>query len=482
MNLRLFGKNAVIYAVGSMALRGVSFLLIPLYTHALSLSEYGMLATILLTIQILITLIDIGIRSGIIRFQTQYENENLPGTFLGSAVLLNLIGGGVVTFITVLFFKPVFRSVLHLESVTEFIILTCLAAVAQSLCINIMTHYRARNEGMKYMIANGAVALLLIIANVVLVLIFKEGIRGILLALIVTYGAAWMFISIAIFMKIGFSVSYRIMRQLFVFGFPLIFAMSGDLITGTTAVYFLSYFSNLEVVAIYSLGLKIAQIAGVMLILPFQMAYEPFVFANIGQKGIRETISKLVTYLMLAFTFVGFGIVFIFKDLIYLMAPPEYAPAYNIVFLLLPGIALMGIQYVGQSLLHIKNKTHVTGIVITGVTIISVILNYFFIQAWGMYGVVIVFIFANLASALILMMLGMKQFPIRLEKRRLIQVIAIFILLMSAVFYFQNTAQIVYYSLFPFLAGMLIIFILYGKFFENDEKIMIKSLIENRMG
>ncbi|MGD9899090.1 MAG: lipopolysaccharide biosynthesis protein [Calditrichaceae bacterium] len=481
MNLRLFGKNAVIYAVGSMALRGVSFLLIPLYTHALSLSEYGMLATILLTIQILITLIDIGIRSGIIRFQTQYEKENLPGTFLGSAVLLNLIGGGVVTFITVLFFKPVFRIVLHLESVTEIIVLTCLAAVAQSLCVNIMTHYRARNEGMKYMIANGAVAVLLMIANIIFLLILKEGIRGILWALITTYGAAWLIISLTIFMKIGFRVSINVMRQLFVFGFPLIFAMSGDLITGTTAVYFLSYFSNLEVVAIYSLGLKIAQIAGVILIIPFQMAYEPFVFANIGQSGIRETISKLVTYLMLAFTFVGFGIVFVFKDLIFLMAPAEYAPAYNIVFLLLPGIALMGIQYVGQSLLHIKNKTHVTGIVITGVTLISVILNYFFIQAWGMYGVVIVFMFANLASALILLMLGMKQFPIHLEKRRLAQVMSIFTFLMFAVFYFQNTSQIVYYSFFPFLAG-IILFILFVKFFENGEKDMIKSLIHNKMG
>ena len=41
MSLRLLGKQSLIYGVGHVAVRGVTFLLLPLYTNIFSLQDYG---------------------------------------------------------------------------------------------------------------------------------------------------------------------------------------------------------------------------------------------------------------------------------------------------------------------------------------------------------------------------------------------------------------------------------------------------------
>lgn len=480
MNLRIFGRNAVVYAFGTIILRASSFLLIPLYTHHLSLEDYGLLSTLLLTIQILITIVDFGIRSGMMRFIAEYEKKKRIDEFLGSALLLNILGGVIVTLITLLVLKPIFMHVLHIERVMDFAVLTCMAAVFQSLCINVISFYRARNMGIMFMIVNLAAALLLISGTVIFLIRLNMGIQGILISQIVSYGALWVVITAIIIAKNGISVSKPTFLMLLKFGFPLIFAMGGNLLMNTTAVYFLGYFTSMAQVAVYSLAFKIASIAEMVVILPFQLAYEPFVFANLDSPGIKAVISKLTTYLLLAFAFVGFGIVFVFRDLMSLIAPPEYSPAYLYIFLFLPGIAAQGLHYVGQSLLHIKKRTHITGLTVSFFSLLSVVLNYFLIQQYGIYGLILVFNLTMIAIAVSLLVLGINSFSIKLEAGRLLIVGFVFVVLLVNVFTFRGISPVIYYPVL--IAALLSIaaFLYYGKFLRTGEREFISGLFKSR--
>ena len=53
MNLKNLQKNTAFYSFTIFLQRGSSFLLIPVYTHFLSLKEYGLLAAILLSIRVI---------------------------------------------------------------------------------------------------------------------------------------------------------------------------------------------------------------------------------------------------------------------------------------------------------------------------------------------------------------------------------------------------------------------------------------------
>ncbi|HEX2868554.1 MAG TPA: oligosaccharide flippase family protein [Ignavibacteriales bacterium] len=480
MNLRLFGKNALVYSVGTVVLRASSFLLIPLYTHYLSLSDYGLLATLLLTIQILVTIVDFGIRSGMMRFMAKYESEGHLKEFLGSALAVNILGGILTTLATIYLFSPVLNYVLHAKDISGYLMLTCLTAVVQSLCINIISYYRAKNLGMMFMIINLAVSILLILGSLIFLVKLKMGIEGILISQILSYGSIWIAVTAIISLKHGLSVSPKLFLLLLRFGFPLIFAMAGNLIMNTSAVYFLSYFKSLEQVAVYSLAFKIASIAEMVVILPFQMAYEPFVFANLHNPEIQNTMSKLTTYLLLTFTVMGFLIVFVFRDLINVIAPPEYHDAYLIIFLLLPGIAAQGLHYVGQSLLHVQNKTHVTGTIVFSMSLLSVGLNYIFIRLYGIMGLAAVFNFTMFAIAFLLLRQGSKSFAMRLERKRVFIVGFAFLVLLINAFTFRNAPSLLYY---PLIVAVLLVFtalLFKGKFLDSREKTFLAGVLKLR--
>jgi O-antigen/teichoic acid export membrane protein len=478
MDLKLFGKNAVIYAIGNLALRTASFLMIPIYTHFLSVNDYGLLATLLLVTQIMVIFMDVGTRKGFMRFAPEYEDKNQIGHVIGSSIGITLMSGLVVTGICLLFLQPLFRGVLHTNQVLGYIILTCCSALVQSLYLYITSYYRAKEEGIKFMIASFSALALLVVTSLVFFLILHQGVQGALMAQIITYGSLWLVVSLNVFSKTNIGFSRELIEKLFRYGFPLVFAMAGNVATEISGMFFLSYFANLEEVAIYSLGYKIAQIASMALILPFQLAYEPFVYAYIDKPEIRATIAKLLTYLMFAFTFVAFGIAFISRDLLQVIAPPEYFAAYLIIFLILPEVAFKGVYYIGESLLSAKNKTQIIGIIVIIFTALSFLLNYLFIPHWGRYGVIFVTNLTTISVAMLLMALGMRVFPIPLEMRRLGVVGVLSILLLSTTFFLSKTSPYIYYILLPIMACASIALLYFGGFCNDDEKTVIRGVLD----
>ena len=458
-----------------------SFLLIPLYTKNLSISDYGILATLLLTIQFLMKLINFGLLNSLMRFMSEYKESERIGKFLGSAIVLNLASGTIISIVSAFILSPILKTVFHTTEVSNYIVLTTLAAFAQSLCINIMSYYRANNQGPTFSVLNIIIALLIIGGNIFVIAYTNLAIAGVLLVQIAAYGSMWIIIAAKIISveKIGFSK--EIFSRLFKFGYPLIFANMGGLLVNTTSVYFLGYFTDLKVVAIYSLALKIAQISSMVLVLPFQYAYEPFVFSNITNKNIKSIIARLTSYLIIAFYFISFLIIFFFRDLIKVISPEEYHSAYNYVFLLLPAIAFTGLSYIGQSLLHIKSKTKTTGFTIGTISGISVLLNYFLIQHIGINGLIITYNFKLISVGLLMMYLGIKSFPIELEWRRLITTGFIFLITFLTVFLFHNLSAAIYYSILPLFILMLTLYFCFSSFFHESEKEKITKLLSKTL-
>lgn len=481
MSLKLFGKNSLIYSFGNVALRISSFLLIPLYTNYLSIAEYGILATLLITIQFLMKLINFGLLNSLMRFMPEYRENNQVGRFMASAMLLNLTSGAVISLLAATVLTPVLRTVFHADNVSNYIVLTTLAAFAQSLCINSMSYFRANNKGAAFSLLNILISLAIIGGNILVVTHTNLRIHGVMLVQIISYGFFWILITGYILAREGFGISPAIYSRLYRFGYPLIFANIGGLLVNTSSVYFLGYFTNLETVAIYSLALKIAQISSMVLVLPFQYAYEPFVFSNMKNPHLDKLVSKLTTVLVGSFLVVSFGIVVTFRDLIRLMAPAEYYPAYKYVYLLLPAIGFIGLSYIGQSLLHLENKTKTSGFTIGLVAAISVTINYFLVQVIGIDGVVIAYNFKQITVGVLMMALGIKTFYVPLEWRRLLTLVGLYALSMIAIYYFHDQGTILYYSFVALWASSVAVWLWKGNFMTASEKRKLADLLVKRV-
>jgi O-antigen/teichoic acid export membrane protein len=234
--------------------------------------------------------------------------------------------------------------------------------------------------------------------------------------------------------------------------------------------------TNLETVAIYSLGHRIAKIVGVVLIIPFQMAFEPFVFANLGKPKIRATIASLLTYLIFISVFVTFGVAVFAKAIIQIMAPEAYAQAYFVVLLILPVMAFRGIYYVGEAMLHVRKKTLVSGGIVALIGGCSLLSNYALISWAGLYGAVLAFDLAVACMGLLTLVLGMKVFPVPLELQRLLALGALLVILLGAVFIMDGVGGHAYYPLLATLAGLSLLGLYLANFFNRREMSVAKGV------
>ena len=478
MDFKRFGKNTVIYAIGNGCMRAVTFLLIPLYTHSLTLRDYGLLSALFVTSQIMIILMSVGTQKGFVRFAKECEDRGLMGKLMGSTLAITVLGFFFIGGISLLFLMPLFHQWLETKVIQDYILLTCLSAFAQAVYTHATSYYRATEKGFYFMGANLVALLLLIGANIILLRIFSYGVKGVLMAQVLTYGGVGLFFLFMVVTKTGLGFSLELVKKLLSFSFPLLFAMSWDLVMETSAIYLLGYFGSLEQVAIYSLGHKLAQIAYISLIYPFQLAYEPFVYGNLDHPKLKRSISKLLTYLMLTFTLISFALVFMSRPLLSIIAPPDYFSAQTVVFLMLPGIAFIGIYYIGESLLSIKNRTHLTGGTVIFFTLLSLLLNYLLIPRWGVYGAIFVFNVTTMLTAVLLMALTRKVFPIPLEGTRLGKIGVLFLLGLLFVYVLHGSPSYIYYTVIPITAGITFFVLYLGSFLEPREKEMIRNFLQ----
>jgi O-antigen/teichoic acid export membrane protein len=469
MNYAELGKNAILYSLGTMAIRTASFLLIPIYTYSLSVSDYGLLSVLLQTVQIMVIVVSIGSRTALVRFASEYEKKDQIGTLLGTSIFINFIGAVAVTAISVLLLLPFFAGVLHTHNVIRYVLLTCAAATFNCLAFHLMAYYRAGQKGMKVTAASVGGALALIAVTALFIRYMRWGVQGALLAQALVYGLMAGVFLLIISRRMHLAVSLRLTWSLMRFGLPLILVMGGGLVTQTSALYFLSYFTGLEQAGIYSLGLKMAAIAEMVLILPFEMAYEPFVYGHIGHPALWKTVSRLLTYLITAFAFVACAIVFAARDMLPLIAPAAFGPAYFVIFLVLPGLAFRGVYYIGESLLFVEKRTDIAGTVVTTFTALGIMLNYLLISRWGMYGAAAVSVLTTAGTGATVLKIGLKKAPVPLEHRRLFAAALLGTAFLLTVYCMRGASGAVYYSVVP-LVVCLGTLALFAGFINDDER------------
>lgn len=476
MTFKAFGKNTVIYAIGNLGLRGASFLVIPIYTYSLSKGDYGLLATLLISIQLMLIFANLGMQTCLVRFTKEYEESNRVGALVGSCVVLNILAGLALAGASFALLMPFFRSILHTDDVRVYMGMACCVVLMESLNTLIMSYYRVQNQALRFSIIGISLASILVVANFILLRVLNLGIRGALLAYIVTYGAGLLFVSLDVVRKTGIGISLSLMPKLLKFGFPLVFSMTGQTAIGAVGIYLLSYFAGLEAVAIYALGWKLAGLIIVVLIYPFSLAFEPYVFASLGSTNIEAMLSRLLTYLVLGITLVSFVLLAASRLLLPIIAP-GYASSYLVILMLVPGMTFMAMYYFGGTLISAMQKTYVVGLTMTVGSVISALLNYVLIPVIGCYGAVIALDVTYILVGSALFVLGRKIFPMPVEWRR-IGITTVLLMLCVLLFLFINRINLALFgllSLSAVFAGVLILFVF--RFFHNDEKVAIRKLI-----
>jgi O-antigen/teichoic acid export membrane protein len=315
MTLGFLGKATFLYAVGNICLRAASFLLIPIYAHYLAIEDYGLLMTLLLTIQFMLVAMNCGTEHSVVRFAKHYEKNSQLSSLMGTTFVISLIASIIVACICLTLLLPFFQAILHRQEVYWLIGYTLVSAFFQSMCDLLTSYYRSQGQPVKYMIVGVVTALILTVFSFIFLCVLKMGINGALLAKVIAYACVSGILSWQIYSKTGFKVSLKLVPKLFHFGMPLALSGFGQFAITGASIYFLSLLSGLESVAVFSLGHKLASVLMMVLVIPFQLSFQPYVFSQLDLPDIKRKMSRLLTYLMCSIAIGSYCVLFAARPL-----------------------------------------------------------------------------------------------------------------------------------------------------------------------
>ena len=431
--LKQLAQHTVIYAAGNIGIRAASFLLIPLFTRALSQAEFGLLATLLMINQVLLVFMNVGMRDAFVRFFKQSKDDGELAALLGSCLLLSLGIGGLATTGILQFLQPLFRSLLHTDVVGRYLLLTCLFTLAQCLCTQLMSFYRSDGRPFAFLVAGIGCAFLLLVLNVLFLTKLNWGINGALCAYLLTYGAALLALAIHIIPQTGFAVSKTAVRNVVQFGFPLVLSQISDISIVALPTFFLSHYHGLRVVAVFAVGQKLAQLLVPFLVLPFQMALEPMIFNNLEHEELHEKLSNMLTYFVLVFVAITLLFMASSRALLFLAAPKRYDGSALVLAALLPTVLWLGLANFGRVLLHIRLRTDITGGFGVLFALVSLGLYHTLIGRHATEGALVAANVVRLLQGTVMIFFGLRVFQIPVDVKRL-SIIGVGLLMVLAAF------------------------------------------------
>jgi O-antigen/teichoic acid export membrane protein len=346
-----------------------------------------------------------------------------------------------------------------------------MVSIARSLTHLSLSFYRARNQAVQYAIFAFVIMAGLIIFNIIFVVYLKKGVFGVLYSNLLIYGLSAVLLGFFILKKYRPKISFSQSRKLISYGLPLILSMSGWFVMHMSSRYFLANYRGLEEVGIYGLGYRVVTILQILIVMPFQLAYGPYIFSYEHEPELKKKISRIFTYLMAVLFLSTWGMAVLSRVIIPIIAPPEYHPASSVILAILPSIIALGIYFWAASLLHLERKTKIIGFIVAGSALINLILNYLLIPRFGWPGAAIATNLSFFLSMFFNLFFGLKYRWIAFEKFRLKRLVFAFSFLIVVLSISLRMSYLLYFAVNG-IAFLLILFCIYqSKFLFEEEKI-----------
>lgn len=249
-------KNMALFTISSFGSKIISFLLVPLYTSVLSTQDYGTVDLMSTTAQLLIPLLTINIQDAVLRFALDKTNKK-EDVFL-VAFYLNIIGGSILA---VALFLLHFTGIVKLNS---FYLLFLFAFFFFGSVNNSLQMYLKANDKVLILTIGGIVNTLIACSlNLILLLVFKWGVNGYMVAntvgLIIFDIYAW------VAGNINHSVRYgkrnkNLFKAMALYSAPLIANSLAWWVNSASDRYILTGFRGIGENGIYSVSYKIPTI------------------------------------------------------------------------------------------------------------------------------------------------------------------------------------------------------------------------------
>ena len=328
-------KHALVYGVGTLLRQLVSFIMLPVYTRYLTPEDYGVMALVEMTLDVLALMAGAQLVLGIFRYyhltdDPEEKKAVVSTAFLGLSGSYAMVGG-LAILLSGWLSTLVFGSLEH-----QFLIqVAALSLVAQSLPLVPIAFARVRD--LSGLVVGTSLASLVIglTLNIVFVVILKMGILGIFYSALITHTVVGLVLVLWLVTRVGFSFSTRQFRSLLRYGVPMIGMQVATFAATFGDRYFLQATGDTAVVGLYNLAYRFGFLLSMLGFLPFDQVWGPKRF-EIAKRGDRDALlSKGFLFLNLWLVWLAVACSLFILDFFRIMTTPEFFSASQFVHLIL---------------------------------------------------------------------------------------------------------------------------------------------------
>jgi O-antigen/teichoic acid export membrane protein len=478
-DLKKLIKHTTIYGFGTILSKAIGFLMIPLYTHYLTPSDYGVLELLDITISVAAIFVGLGISTSIFRFYYQYEDKKNKNEVISTALFFVGIVASAAVGIAVLNAPLISNLVFKSSEFSQYFIWMFISFLFSTIASVPEAHIMAQQRSALYTTITIATLIINLSLNILVVAFLKMGVLGIVYvsALVRALNTCVLLFFTIPQMDLRFSSSK--LREMLGYGMPLLPANAGLFAITFSDRFFLSHLSSLSSVGIYSLGYKFGFMIEILFIQPFNRIWQAQLFEFAKKKDAPKIMGRLFTYFSFIIIFGAMGLSILSKDVIKIVSAQNYWLAYRVVPLIAMSCFFRGAYLFFQAGILVEKKTKFIGYSVSLATIFNFIMNYYFIKNLDFIGAGVSAVITSIMMASFVYYFSARLFHIDYEFIRILKLLVIG----SGLGWFSyniNIESITISLLVKFAVAMLFpIMLIVTGFYTTEEKMKIISVIHS---
>lgn len=384
LDLRKIVGLASTYVFADALVRGVHFLLIPLYTRYLAPAEYGLLALLTAVLTLLTQVLGLGQNGAVMRFYYMFEDPAERRQFFGSMwVMLVVLAGGAVALLDVVggllygnrvdpvAWDPHVRLVLW----TAFLY-AAFRTMPQGL-------FRVAEQGRRFAVFSIGSLILSVTGIIWLLAVQGQGLTGVLRGLFI--GAVGSAVLSMILLRDAVRPAFVLadMRRMLAYGLPLVPHQASHWLLGLSDRVIIERLVGAGPLGLYHLGYQFAS-AYQVLISAVNNAIIPRWARQAATGTATPALSRLSTYYVTVCLTLGLGIGLMAPSLISLLTPNTYAGSASVVPWVTAGVLMLGLYYIPMNFVAITVGHTRTVPFITAISGgVNIGLNLLFVPRFG---------------------------------------------------------------------------------------------------
>ena len=420
-----FFRHSSVYALGNVLNRVGAFVLLPIYTNYLTVSQYGEIELFYAIASVVSGLLSIGIAHATLRFYFEYREESEQHAVV-STNLLASFAIGLAGVLPLAFSSDSVGRYFFGDPVMGQGILLVLASLLLELSSQISLSYLRAKEHSTFFISVSLGKLVVqFTANTVLLVWFNAGVLGVLAGNLAAVALGWLVLTIFTISRCGLRFELAKLVPVLKYSFPFLLSTVVALVSTNLDRFLINSILTLQALGIYALALKFSKLLTDLIGEPFNLAYGSFRFTILGQDNAAAIQARVVRYLFSASCLAALGLAYFTGDVLRVMSAPEYWKAADYVPLLALAGALRVISYPLQSgILYQKQTRHIFHIGVVS-AVVSAVCAVVLIMWLGVTGACIAVLAAAVTEVVLTDRLAQRYFKVDYEYPRLARVLAI---------------------------------------------------------